>query len=145
MRPTMDETQLTDGTPTIASGADGYVPGACNIGPAEIRLRRDFGIAGLVVAVVLAAALLVVDAPSVARWLVALPLAGGLTGLLQARRRFCVNFAVRGLVNFGGRDDAVRVEDRAARLADLRAAGRLVLEAAFGAVVLTAVFVLLPV
>ena len=32
--------------------ADGYQPGACNIGPAEIRRRRQVGYLGMAVAVI---------------------------------------------------------------------------------------------
>ncbi|HSW41197.1 MAG TPA: hypothetical protein VLM76_01665, partial [Patescibacteria group bacterium] len=86
-------------------GADGppgeYRPGACNIGRAEIARRRRAGVFGLGAAGVLAAALLLVDAPAAARWLVALPLAGGAVGLLQARFRFCAAFGLAGVRNFG--------------------------------------------
>ena len=99
--------------------ADGYRPGACNIGPAEIARRRRTGWVGLGAAAVLAAALLIVDAPAAARWLVALPLAVGAIGLLQAHFRFCAAYGAAGIRNFGALGDTVdRVEDAAARRAD---------------------------
>ena len=64
---------------------DQYVPGACNIGPAEISMRRRFGHAGLVATAALATALL---------------RSGAASGYLQARQRFCANYGFRGRYNF---------------------------------------------
>jgi hypothetical protein len=101
---------------------DAYRAGSCNIGPEEIARRRRFGLLGVTAAGLLAAGLVVADAPPAARLLVALPLAGGMTGLLQARLRFCAGFGMRGVSNFGpvGRTNAV--EDATARAADRRRA-----------------------
>jgi hypothetical protein len=99
-------------------GPGEYRPGACNIGPAEIARRRRAGLLGVGAAVALAAVLLAVDAPAVARLLVALPLAGGAAGLLQARLRFCAGYGMAGVRNFGALGQAERVEDPAARRAD---------------------------
>jgi hypothetical protein len=97
---------------------DGYHPGACNIGPAEIARRRRTGWVGLAAAAVLAAGLLLVDAPAVARWLVALPLAVGAIGFLQAYFRFCAAYGAAGIRNFGPLGSTERVDDAAARRAD---------------------------
>ncbi len=98
--------------------ADGYQPGACNIGPAEIARRRRTGIVGLAAAAVLAAGLLLVDAPAAARWLVAIPLAISAIGFLQARFRFCAAYGAAGVRNFGPLGSTERVADAAARRAD---------------------------
>jgi hypothetical protein len=95
--------------------------------------------------VALAAVLLAVDAPSAARWLVALPLAGGAVGLLQARQQFCAWYGMAGVRNFGTLGQAERVEDPAARRADRAKAWAIGVAA--GAIGLTGalVLVLLPV
>ena len=59
---------------------DQYVPGACNIGPAEIALRRRAGHVGLAVTAILAAALLRSDLPRAWRLTLALPAAGAAAG-----------------------------------------------------------------
>jgi len=107
----------------------GYRPGACNIGPAEIARRRRAGIVGLVAAVALAAALVFVGAPPAVRWLVALPLASGAVGLLQARLRFCAAYGTAGVRNFGALGRVERVEEAAARRADRAKAGAIFLAA----------------
>ena len=132
--------------PAVAfADPDPYQAGACNIGPAEIARRRRAGVAGVVVSLLLALVLVALDVPSAARLLVAVPLAGGLIALEQARRRFCVAFAMAGLRNFGelGRADAVT--DARDRSADRRAVVGLVAPATLAAVAIAAVFVLLPV
>jgi hypothetical protein len=124
---------------------DTYRAGACNIGPAEIARRRRAGIAGVAVAVALAAILVAVSAPDWARVLVLPPLALGIISLDQARRRFCVGFAMAGLRNFDALGREERIEDSAARAADRRAALGMVLQGTLVAAVITAVFVVLPI
>jgi hypothetical protein len=101
---------------------DQYLPGACNIGPAEIARRRRAGHAGLLVTVVLAAVLLVLDAAPVWRLTLALPAALAAAGYLQAGLRFCANFGFRGVYNFDapGREERVGTDE--ARAQDRRRA-----------------------
>ncbi|MGD8486581.1 MAG: hypothetical protein PVH07_08095 [Chloroflexota bacterium] len=106
----------------VDTGAGEYRPGVCNIGPAEIRRRRQIGYLGLAAAVAVAAALLALDAPAWTRLIIALPVAGALSGFIQAQQRFCAGFAMSGLQNMGELGEQVRVEDAAARAADRRKA-----------------------
>jgi hypothetical protein len=133
-------------TPQIAfdPAPDGYVPGACNIGPAEIARRRRTGYLGIGAAGALAVALVALDAPTAARWLVALPLAGGATGLLQARFRFCAGFGMAGVRNFGELGSMEKVEDAGARRADRNRALAIFGASAAIGVAGAAAFVLLP-
>ena len=133
--------------PTIsyASDPEGYVPGVCNIGPWEIRRRRAFGVAGLVIAGILLAILVVAGVPAPMRLLVLLPAWGGVLSWLQARRRFCAAFAMAGLSNFEDGDAGRRaVADAAARRADLQATWRLMRDSFLIGLALTVVAVLLP-
>ena len=108
--------------PQIPYETGSYEPGACNIGPAEVARRRRAGVAGIAAALMLAAGLFIVGAAPVTRIVVALPLSAGAVGLLQARFRFCVGFALAGLRNFGPLGAAERITDRAAHRADLQRA-----------------------
>jgi hypothetical protein len=101
---------------------DQYVPGTCNIGPAEIALRRRVGHTGLIGTVVLAAVLLAVDAAPAWRLLLALPAALGAAGYLQAWLRFCANFGWRGVYNFDALGHEQRVAAEEARAQDRRRA-----------------------
>jgi len=78
-----------------------YIPGVCNIGPAEIRRRRQSGWIG-VGATILAWALFVVfRVPSPWRFFLFFPAMIGATGFLQAALHFCAGFGTRGVFNFG--------------------------------------------
>jgi hypothetical protein len=97
-----------------------YIPGVCNIGPAEIRRRRTSGYGGAVVAAGVLAATVLTGAPKPLRLLTILPAAAAASGFIQAATHFCAGFGMRGLVNFGdtGSTDTIeqaefRAEDRA--------------------------------
>jgi hypothetical protein len=133
-------------TRPIAHGrpSEVYRPGVCNIGPAEISRRRRSGILGIVAALALAAGLLLVGAPTAVRWLVALPLAGGAAGLLQARLRFCAAYGATGIQNFGSLGQAERVDDPAAHRADRARSAAIIFAAGAVGLAGALVLVLLP-
>jgi hypothetical protein len=109
--------------------AEEYVAGTCNIGPAEIALRRRVGEGGAVATAGVLVTLAVTRAPRAWHLLAALPAAVSAAGYLQARRRFCAAFGWRGVFNFGKIGVVQQVEEAAARAADRRRAVRLALEA----------------
>jgi hypothetical protein len=80
-----------------------YVPGVCNIGPAEIRRRRHVGWFGAVLTVVLWGAFFLLRIPAPWRLLLFFPAAMSAVGFLQAVMHFCANFGMRGVFNFGPR------------------------------------------
>ena len=130
MTPTSQTTPMLLGE---AASGDGYQPGICNIGPAEIARRRRAGHVGLGVAIGLLAGLLVIDAPAPSRLVIALPAAVAASGYLQARLRFCAGFGSRGVYNFGGLGTTLQVEDTDARRRDRARATRIgVASAAIG-------------
>ena len=104
---------------------DQYVPGSCNIGPAEIALRRRAGHAGLVVTAALGAALLRSDLPRAWRLTLAMPAAGAASGYLQAHERFCADFGWRGVYNFDRRGQEQPVAGDNALAQDRRKAMRI--------------------
>ncbi len=133
-------------TPITLVDGDAYVPGACNIGPWEIRRRRAFAITGFAVALVMFAVLVVAGAPAWARLLLLLPLWGGAFSWLQARRRFCAAFAMAGISNFGDGDGSRRsVQDAEAHRLDMLATMRLTRDSFLIAIVPTVIAVLLPI
>lgn len=87
-----------------------YIPGVCNIGPAERRKRRIAGLFGLLVTVVAAILLVVSDVDWVWRLLLIIPATGSATGLLQDAMHFCVGFGMKGVFNVlhsAGKTDSV--------------------------------------
>jgi len=126
-------------------GEGSYRAGACNIGPEEIARRRRGGLMGVAMAAILAVVLIAIGAPPWARLLVFPLLAGGLISLEQARRHFCVGFAMAGIRNFGPLGSPQAVDDGADRAADRRAG--LIMTAYMSAIALaiSMVLVFLPV
>jgi len=96
-----------------------YIPGVCNIGPTEIKKRKQSGWMGLTATILLWAAFLWFDVPAVWRLTLFLPAMMSATGFLQAYTHFCAYFGFASLFNFGdvGKTDSVqqtefRVQDR---------------------------------
>ncbi|MFC7324843.1 hypothetical protein ACFQMF_09655 [Halorubrum rutilum] len=100
-----------------------YQPGVCNIGPAQQRRRLLLGIASLLLAVGLVAAVVAVGWPRRALLLSVFPLYGAAMGYFQYRERFCIGFAGIGVFDVG--DGTNRVLDEAALAADRKRAVRL--------------------
>ena len=133
-------------TMVIKDGRGEYRAGACNIGPEEIAQRRRMGLAFLVIAIVLALALVAVDAPALLRIAIWPPLAAAFTTLEQVRRRFCVAFGMAGVRNFGPEvGHAQRIEDAEARASDRRTALFMATYCSLAAAVVTTLFVILPI
>jgi hypothetical protein len=87
-----------------------YIPGVCNIGPAEIRMRRLGGWFGVAVTIVLWGAFFIFHVPAGWRLILFLPATLAAVGFLQAAFHFCANFGMRGVFNFGpevGKTDTV--------------------------------------
>ena len=78
-----------------------YIPGICNIGPAEINRRRQSGWLGLTVTILLWVAFWFFRVPAIWRLLLFFPAAMSATGFLQAALHFCAGFGTRGVFNFG--------------------------------------------
>ena len=98
---------------------DKYIPGVCNIGPAEIKKRKQAGWTGLIATVLLWMAFIWFDVPSAWRLLLFFPAMMSATGFLQAYMHFCAYFGFASLFNFGdvGKTDSVsqaefRAKDR---------------------------------
>lgn len=96
-----------------------YIPGVCNIGPAEIRLRRWTGHIGLACTLLLIWSYFVIQTDPIARLLIFFPAAVSAMGYLQARMHFCAQFGLVGVFNvsdvFGKRES---VDQRAFRRKD---------------------------
>ena len=78
-----------------------YIPGMCNIGPAEIRMRRTTGYVGLAITLVLFILFYAAPVDAIVRILVFLPAALAASGFLQASLHFCAKFGMSGLFNVG--------------------------------------------
>lgn len=76
-----------------------YIPGVCNIGPAERAKRRQTGLIGVIASIILTITLLGVGAPRGWRLLLIIPVSAAALGYLQDSFHFCVGFGLKGLYN----------------------------------------------
>ena len=128
----------------MAASSD-YIPGMCNIGPAERRMRRLGGIAGSLATVLLLGLLIVTDAPTWWRLIIIIPAAGAATGFLQDRLHFCVGFGMKGIynvINSAGVVDNVEREEY--RLKDKKKAQRIVVYSGLIGLVVGVLSLLIP-
>jgi hypothetical protein len=103
-----------------------HQPGVCNIGPAEIRVRRMTAWVGFVLAVAFFIILRSIKASQAFYALEFFPVLLFTNGWVQTRSRFCIYFGIKGIFNFGGLmkfssresidDAAFRAADRATAL-----------------------------
>jgi hypothetical protein len=121
-----------------------YIPGVCNIGPAEIRLRKRLGWWGLLITIVVWALLVWLQLPVAWRIIIFLPVFFSANGFLQGFMHFCAGFGMKGVFNFGsavGKTDTISQAEF--RKKDRRKAQQIFLYAALigVVVVLIAIFV----
>jgi hypothetical protein len=125
------------------TGSSAYVPGVCNIGPVERRMRRLGGIFGSIATVVIFILLLVGDVHWAWRLILIIPATMAATGFLQDRLHFCVGFGMQGLfnvINSAGVTNNVELEEF--RLQDRRKAISILLYSLAIGLVVTAVSLL---
>lgn len=121
-----------------------YLPGSCNIGPAEVRRRQISGIIGAVLSVAYCLISLSLHAPRGIRSLIFFPLVLTAIGWIQSRRRFCLAYGLKGVFNFGNIGEASRVQDPIQRSADRSLALKMFVQASVIAAVFALVFTLIP-
>lgn len=98
----------------MTSSHDDYVPGVCNIGRQETKLRHALGWIAAAVGLVLLIMLTALKAAAMWRLALFFPTFVSALGFLQARRGFCVKYGLAGAFNFGdiiGRATNVTVID----------------------------------
>ena len=114
-----------------------YIPGTCNIGPAEIRRRRIVMWLGCVLSIVTLASYTQNHATRFDRLIIALPAFVFSIGFVQSRKKFCLAFGFMGAFNFGKVGAITKVLTPEQRAADRKTALTLLGQA----VLLTAIIV----
>ena len=100
-----------------------YVPGVCNIGPTEIKARRDIGVIWIIISAALLGLLFLIHANPFFRLLVFFPITISVSGFYQAYFHFCAGFGMSGLYNVTkGRGDTDTVDQAEFRKKDKKKA-----------------------
>lgn len=121
-----------------------YIPGTCNIGPAEIKQRQLFAIAGLIITGISLFYLITSDSDRSERLVLFVPLIFFAVGFIQSRKKFCLAFGFLGTFNFGQLGQVAKVADPIAKKADRKTALIILLQSISLAAALTLAIYLLP-
>ena len=78
-----------------------YIPGTCNIGPAEIKARRNVAIVSAIICIILIIVLFLFHADKFWRFILFFPATSVGIGFQQWYFHFCVAFGLKGVFNFG--------------------------------------------
>jgi hypothetical protein len=119
-----------------------YVAGVCNIGPEEIKRRRNVGWGSLAVAVIILALLVWAGVNPWWRLVVFFPAMLSASGFLQAYFQFCAGFARRGVFNFGTLGQQETISDDASKTKDHRKGNQIGIYAALIGVVVALICVI---
>ena len=119
-----------------------YISGACNIGPAEIKRRKQGALVGAILFAVTSFSFVITNAPRSTRLLVFIPALIFAVGIIQARRKFCVAYGFLGLFNFEKTGDVRKITINQDIANDRKYAVKLLLQSVFAAAVLTALVTL---
>ncbi len=125
------------------SGGD-YIPGTCNIGPAEIKARRNVAYISALLSIVLIILLIVLHADKLWR-LTLFPLAtSAAISFQQWYFHFCVNFGLKGVFNFGDIGKTFTVEQKENFQKDRAKAWKMIITGIIIGLITTSVFYILP-
>ena len=120
-----------------------YVAGACNIGPAEIKRRRQGALIGALLFAFTTLLFVLTDAPTSTRFLVFIPALLFAVGMIQSRRKFCVAYGILGVFSFEKLGATRKITINQDLKADRKYAIKLLLQSVFIAAVLTALVVII--
>lgn len=121
-----------------------YIPGTCNIGPAEIKARRNFAIGSGIVSVVLIILLLLFHIAPLWRLTLFVPAASFAVGFQQWYNHFCVSFGLKGVFNFGNIGETFTVDQQENYKKDRMKAQKMLTIGIFFGLVIAILFYILP-
>ena len=120
-----------------------YIAGACNIGPAEIKRRRQGALIGAILFAITTLLFVLTNAPTSNRLLVFIPALLFTVGIIQSRRKFCVAYGFLGVFSFEKLGATRKITINQDLKADRKYAIKLLLQSVFTAAVLTALVALI--
>src|SRR5688572_27810159 len=103
-----------------------YIPGHCNLGKAEIRRRYRIGFIGFALAIVIMLIIQFTDAARIWRFLIFIPVFYGVSGFIQATKKFCYVYGFRQVFSLEGIRSFKKINDQDFVKADQRTAMKIV-------------------
>jgi hypothetical protein len=89
-----------------------YIPGTCNIGPAETKARRNVAIISGIISVGILLIFPLINADKILRLVLFFPATSAGIGFQQWYNHFCVSFGLKGVFNFGAIGKTFTVEQQ---------------------------------
>lgn len=120
-----------------------YVSGACNIGPSEIKRRRQGALVGAILFAITTLLFVITDAPKSTRFLVFIPALLFAIGMIQSRKKFCVAYGFLGVFSLEKLGATTKITINQDLKADRKYAVKLLLQSVATAAVLTALVTLI--
>lgn len=120
-----------------------YISGACNIGPAEIKRRKQGAVIGGIAFTLTALLFVSTDATTSTRLIVFIPALLFTVGLIQSRRKFCVAYGFLGVFSLEKLGATTKISINQDLKADRKYAIKLLLQSVATAAVLTALVALI--
>jgi 4-amino-4-deoxy-L-arabinose transferase-like glycosyltransferase len=124
---------------------EGYIPGVCNIGKEEIQGRKKSAIVSWCLVVVFIILMQIFHVNHIWRLFIFLLVASAMVGTLQVYFKFCVNFGMRGVFNFGktGKTFSAELDEYIRK--DRAKALRMIIGSVIIGIVVAVIYYLLPV
>ena len=120
-----------------------YISGACNIGPAEIKRRKQGAYLGGALYLIVAIFLVASDTSRTTRLWAFLPATLFAVGYIQSKRKFCVAYGFLGIFNFEKLGSTTKIKVNQDLKADRKYAIKLMVQALLLAAVLTALIAII--
>ena len=120
-----------------------YLAGACNIGPAEIKRRRQGALIGAILFAFTTLLFVITNAPTSTRLLIFIPALLFTVGIIQSRQKFCVAYGFLGVFSFEKLGATRKITMNQDLKADRKYATKLLLQSVLTAAVLTALVALI--
>jgi hypothetical protein len=120
-----------------------YQSGVCNIGPAEIKRRRQGALVGAVLFAISTLLFVVTNASTSTRLITFIPALLFAVGIIQSKRRFCVAYGFMGVFSLEKLGATKKITLNQDLKADRKYAVKLLLQSVAIAIVLTTLVVLI--
>ena len=127
------------------SGKEQYIPGNCNLGKAEINKRYRIGFFGLAIAIFLVILFHFTDAPRIWRLFIFFPVFYGVSGFIQAAKKFCYIYGFRQVFSLEGIRSFSKIKNEDFVKADQRMAMKIVIVVFVTSAVVTFVYYIMDV
>lgn len=112
----------------------------CNIGKSEIRRRYRIGFIGILLSLIVIVAIELTNAQQSWRLIIFIPLFYALSGFIQAWKKFCYVYGIKGLISLAGIKQFQKQQDLQQLRKDRMTSLQIVFVITFGSALLTAAY-----